>query len=187
MSAPSLAGRLLVATPKLLDPNFLRTVVFLCFHDERGAFGLVLNRPLESAPVREHLPEWSEAAARPAVIFSGGPVEPSHAFGLARLRPTAEAPESGWTPVSDGLGIVDLSRPAELLTAVSAVRIFSGYSGWSAGQLEGEIEEGAWFVVDLHPEDPFSEQPESLWRDVLRRQRGDLALFAHAPLDPRVN
>lgn len=183
----SLRGKLLVATPKLLDPNFVRTVVLLCFHDEHGAFGLVLNRPLEEAPVREHLPEWSEAAASPACVFSGGPVEPSHAFGLAQLREPSEPPSEGWSEVLAGVGIVDLSRPGALLTAVRAVRIYAGYAGWAAGQLEGELAEGAWFVVDARADDVFHPNPEHLWRDVLRRQRGQLALFAFAPLDPRLN
>jgi putative transcriptional regulator len=183
----SLRGKLLVATPKLLDPNFVRTVVLLCFHDENGAFGLVLNRPVETAPLREHLPEWTEAAADPAFVFSGGPVEPSHAFGLARLRPTAEAPSEGWTEIIDGVGIVDLSRPGALLPLLQAVRVYAGYSGWAGGQLEGELAEGAWFVVDPRAEDIFTPEPAILWRTVLRRQRGQLAMFAWAPMDPRLN
>jgi putative transcriptional regulator len=65
--------------------------------------------------------------------------------------------------------------------------VFAGYSGWGAGQLEREIEEEAWFVVDADPADPFSDNPETLWRDILKRQRGRLAMFAYAPKDPQVN
>jgi putative transcriptional regulator len=183
----SLRGKLLVATPKLLDPNFVRTVVLLCFHDENGAFGLVLNRPVESAPLGEHLPEWTEAAANPAVVFSGGPVEPSHAFGLGRLRPSASPPSEGWTEVLPGVGIIDLTSPGALLPRLQAVRVFAGYAGWAGGQLESELEEDAWFVVEPTADDVFSDDPEGLWRAVLRRQRGQLAMFAWVPLDPRLN
>lgn len=183
----SLRGKLLVATPKLLDPNFVRTVVLLCFHDENGAFGLVLNRPLDHVPLSDHLPEWSEAAADPAVVFSGGPVEPSHAFGLAKLRAGATPPSHGWVEILPGVGIVELSNPGPVLPLLRAVRVYAGYAGWSGGQLEAEIAEGAWFVVAPNGDDIFTSEPEQLWRTVLLRQPGQLAMFAWAPLDPRVN
>ncbi|WP_322796539.1 YqgE/AlgH family protein [Tepidiforma sp.] len=182
--AESLAGRLLVASLSLVDPNFFRTVVLVCLHDENGAMGLVLNRPLSSAPVHEHLPAFAELAAAPPVIFQGGPVEPTAAIALGQFRP-------GFTPataVVGRTGLVDLSRPPEdLAAALESARVFAGYAGWSAGQLEGEIEEEAWFVVPALEEDAFTADPTTLWRRALRRQPGKLALFAWAPADPRVN
>src|SRR5690606_27818234 len=81
----SYAGKLLVAGPDLLDPNFARSVVLICLHDDAGAFGLVLNRPLAAAVV-DHLPAWAEWASHPASLFSGGPVDPTAVVGLGRTR-----------------------------------------------------------------------------------------------------
>ena len=70
---------------------------------------------------------------------------------------------------------------------VERMRIFSGYAGWGGGQLEGEIAQDAWFVVDAQPDDVFTESPESLWRDVLLRQKGDVRMYARFPEDPSLN
>jgi len=182
----SLAGRLLVATPKLTDPNFHRTVVFLCMHDENGAFGLVLNRPLEAMSVSDTIPAWSEHVSTPALVFLGGPVEPNSAIALGRSATGAE--RDGWTCLTGSTGLVNLEAdPEELMDSLEAVRVFAGYAGWGAGQLEGEIKEDGWFVVEAEPADAFTEEPEHLWSAVLKRQRGKLAMFAFAPADPSVN
>ena len=177
----NVAGRLLVATPDLTDPNFARTVVLVCAHDEDGAFGLILNRPLD-AQVATFLEEWSDLVVAPAQIFEGGPVQRSTAIGLAR-GPANRA----WTiEVGRGFGLVDLSEEPETST-LTAVRVFSGYAGWSAGQLDAELAAEGWFVVDRRDSDAFSEQPERLWRAVLRRQPRDLAIYAQFPEDPLLN
>jgi putative transcriptional regulator len=182
----SLAGRLLLATLNLTDPNFFRTVILLCMHDENGAMGLVLNRPLHNEPVGEHLPGFARHVEGPPVVFQGGPVEPSAALVLGRYQERLITPTPN--PVIGRVGLVDLSRPPEELDgAVEEIRVFSGYSGWSAGQLEREIQEEAWFVVETDPADPFSRSPETLWRDILLRQPGRLKMFAYAPKDPQVN
>lgn len=182
----SLKGRLLVASPALEDPNFRRTVVYLCAHDENGALGLILNRPLATAPVGDHLPQWMEHVDRPAVFFQGGPVEPAAALALAATE--AAVPDRGWLNVDSNLGLLNLdSAPAEVVGKLRSLRLFTGYSGWSAGQLEGEIKEEAWFVIDATPDDLFRAETDLLWRDVLRRQPGKLAMFAYFPEDPTRN
>lgn len=182
--AESLAGKLLVASPKLVDPNFHRTVIYLCGHDENGAFGLVINRPLTDVEVGDHLPGWRPVVSEPKVVFAGGPVEPQVALGLA--RPREAPPPEHWTQLHHGLGLVNLgSSPDD--AGVAEIRVFVGYAGWSAGQLEGEIAEEAWFVIDSTPDDPFSSDPAGVWRTVLRRQKGKLAMFAYHPPDPTVN
>ncbi len=185
-----LKGRLLVATPNLGDPNFERTVVLLLEHGDEGGLGVVLNRPSQ-LDVAEPLPEWARAAAHPPVVFIGGPVAPSAAVCLARLGRHGGA--EGWQPLvgmaTDGVvGTLDLdSDPDEAIARIDEIRVFAGYAGWGPGQLENEIEEGGWFVVDADPADALSPAPEHLWSAVLRRQKGTLALFAAYPPDPTLN
>ena len=184
MDAESLKGKLLVANPALEDPNFDRTVVLVLEHHDEGAVGVVLNRPSETA-VEDVLPSWAGVAAEPAVVFVGGPVAPGSAIGLGSAAMASEGGD-GFTAVLGAVGVLDLSLgPDEL--AVADVRIFSGYAGWSPGQLEGEIEAGGWFVVDALPGDASAADAVDLWRSVLRRQPGDLALVATFPADPSLN
>ena len=186
----SLAGKLLVASPILDDPNFARSLVLICTHDRDGAFGLVLNRPLR-ARVDEYLPSWSGPLVAPEVMFSGGPVDVTSAFGLAR----GVAGEALWLSPPIGAageqqaGMVDLDAIEVLLAGgIEAVRVYSGYAGWIGGQLESELLTDSWFVVDALVSDAFTATPDTLWHEVLRRQpRGDLAMFGYYPDDPRVN
>jgi putative transcriptional regulator len=185
----SLTGRLLVASPQLADPNFLRTVVLLLQHHDKGALGVVLNRPSE-APVADALPPWGGYVGRPPVLFGGGPVGADGALCLARLEGMEEPP--GWQGLSlpglPGVGLIDLDRePAEVASRVERLRIFAGYAGWGADQLEGEIKFGGWYVLPARPRDPFTSNPSSLWGEVLRRQGGQLAMLSTLPLDPQLN
>ncbi len=186
----SWSGRLLVATPLLTEETFSRTVVQLLQHDaEDGALGVVVNRPTHT-PLSEILPGWALMAPEPVTVFLGGPVQPSAAICLGRLQhvPAAAPPEDPSYVVVPGapwLGTIDLDL--EAADPVEEVRVFAGYAGWSSGQLEEEIEEGAWWVCDALPGDCFSQDPKHLWRDVLRRQGMPLALVASYPSDPGLN
>ncbi|MCW6005451.1 YqgE/AlgH family protein [Micromonospora sp. CPCC 205371] len=185
-SMESMTGQILVATPALKDPNFDRTVVLLVAHEAGGALGVVLNRATE-VPVSEVLGNWGTMAREPAVLFEGGPVQPESAICLARMRPEARKVR-GFHPVSGSVGTVDLSvDPETLQGSLVGIRVFAGYSGWSAGQLEDEISTGSWFVFDALPGDAFVERPEDLWSMVLRRQGGILAAVAHFPPDVALN
>ncbi|MET9431226.1 MULTISPECIES: YqgE/AlgH family protein [unclassified Streptomyces] len=181
----SLTGRLLVATPALVDPNFDRAVVLLLDHDDEGSLGVVLNRPTP-VDVGDILEPWAPLAGEPGVVFQGGPVSLDAALGLAVI-PGDEGP-LGWRRVYGAIGLVDLETPPELIAAaLGSLRIFAGYAGWGPGQLEEELAGGAWFVVDSEPGDVSSPRPENLWREVLRRQRGELAMIATYPDDPSLN
>ena len=181
----SWSGRLLVATPTLLDPHFARAVVLLLQHDEdEGTLGVVLSRPSETA-VAEVLPAWSDLAAEPALVFGGGPVQPTAAVCVGRLAAPAH-PAYGWAPLADPiLGTVDLD--ADPWEGLAQVRVFAGYAGWSAGQLEAEVEQGAWWVLDALPGDAFCPRPDLLWGQVLHRQGPPLAFAASYPQDPSLN
>ena len=180
---PSLAGKLLVATPGLLDPYFARTVVLLVEHDTGdGALGLVLNRRLPLDPT-EQLAQWS-ALLDPAAVFYGGPVNPEMAVGLAD---TPGRPPEDWTAVVGNIGLVDLGDDPESIGGAVRVRVWAGYAGWTSGQLEAELETGSWFVVDAQPGDPFTDHPEAMWSQVLRRQGDRLSMYADYPIDPSLN
>lgn len=183
----ALAGRLLVAVPGLPDPNFRRTVVLLLDHSTDGAFGVVVNRPLE-IDVEAVLPDWHPFTAEPHLLFQGGPVGLDGALGVALLPSAGAAAPAGVDRVVGPFALVDLdARPVDLIEQVTELRVFAGHSGWAAGQLEAEIEAGDWIVVDAEAGDPFTADPERLWSAVLRRQGGDLALLSTAPDDPRLN
>jgi putative transcriptional regulator len=183
---PGLTGRLLVATPLLGDPNFRRAVVLLLDHGEQGAFGLVVNRPME-VDVSAVLPVWQPYTTAPGRLFRGGPVQPDSALGLVAVPGDGEEP-MGVKRIIGAIGLVDLDAPPEIVAGgVSGLRIFAGYAGWSAGQLEDEINEGAWYVVDAESRDPFTDDPGGMWQQVLRRQRGRLALVSTYPEDPALN
>ncbi|MGZ4796232.1 MAG: YqgE/AlgH family protein [Acidimicrobiia bacterium] len=173
----STRGRLLVASPDLGDPNFRRTVVLMVAHDAEGAVGLVLNRPTDIT-LADALPDWMSSSAPPACLFIGGPVQPEAAIGIGRGVSAA-----GDLVIGD-LGAVDLDGDA---AGHDSVRVFIGYSGWGPGQLDGEIARGDWLVVDALTSDVVATTPETLWRDVLRRQRSAASLFAHAPEDASLN
>jgi putative transcriptional regulator len=183
------AGRLIVANPLLPDPNFDRTVVMLLAYGDEGALGVVLNRPSETL-LAAPLPRWERLAASPAVVFVGGPVQHQAVICLARAfgHPAAAIPPDGWSAVLPEVGTIDLDLdPDELQTSLSQVRVFAGYAGWTAGQLEAEIGAGAWWILDALPEDAFCDEPDELWKQVLRRQGGSLALVASYPDDPMLN
>lgn len=175
-SVTTLTGSLLVATPRLVDPNFHRSVVLLIQADDDGVVGLVLNRPTIE-PVGAHLPDWAGRAGDPGLIHQGGPVEPEVAICLALTG-------AGLPTGVPGLSLVDVTTTPE--PDGPPVRIYSGYAGWGREQLEGELEEGSWYVVQASPEDPF-EDPEGQWRRVLKRQPGFLAVVATYPDDIRMN
>jgi putative transcriptional regulator len=191
MGSDPKAGRLLVATPVLGDPNFRRAVVLVVEHEvTEGTLGVVLNRPTK-IPVGQVLEQWTELATDPSVLFRGGPVAQNSALALAMV-PGKEEP-LGWraldgAPALARLGLLDLDAPPRLLApAITSLRVYAGYAGWSPGQLEAEIDEGAWFVLPAEPGDVFAAEPEQLWRTVLRRQEGELAFLATYPEDPGLN
>ncbi|WP_435768777.1 YqgE/AlgH family protein [Nocardioides sp. SYSU DS0651] len=180
------AGQLLLASPALLDPNFADTVVLLLDVNDEGALGVVLNRPT-ALPVAEVLGEWGDVVEEPEVLFQGGPVATDGALAVALAAPGGEG-GAGFRPVWDRVGLLDLDTPSELVVGtVDRLRIFAGYAGWGAGQLEAEIAEGSWYVAPAQVDDVFGADTSDLWRQVMRRQPGDLALHATRPADPELN
>ena len=177
----SLKGKLLVSSPLLVDPNFRKTVVLIAHHDADGAMGLVLSHPsdvpaTDVVPVLEGLPGADDR------VFVGGPVQPEAFMVLAEFDDVEQAA----APIMGHLGFMPAdAAPDEL--AIRRLRLFAGYSGWAEGQLEAELDEDSWIVVDAIPDDAFADDPDALWRAVLHRKGGAFELMGTMPLDPGLN
>lgn len=151
---------MLVSTPALEDPNFTETVVLLVHHSEEGSLGLFVNRPTwidgsEAFPDLESLDEQMRT------LYFGGPVQMTQLLILARSAESAE----GMSTILDGVQLTaDPTLVAEMLQPAGAeLRVFAGHTAWAAGQLEAEIGEGYWRVVDGSAALVFSENPQDLW------------------------
>jgi len=181
-SQETLRGKLLVASPALVDPNFARTVVLITEHNDEGAMGIVLNRPAE-AEVAEVLPELAEIAAD-ETLFVGGPVQPDAIVLLAEF---SDPEAAAWIVAADvGLAAADREL-TELAAVVRRGRLYAGYSGWGPGQLDAELELDSWIVEPPLPAELFPADPETMWSDVLARKGGQYALIARMPADPSMN
>lgn len=178
------AGTLLLANTDLLEPTFRRSVIYVVEHNDGGTLGVVLNRPSETA-VYNVLPQWSKLATKPKTMFIGGPVKRDAALCLATLRVGLEATGvPGLRHVQGRMMMVDLDAdPDTIAPMVEGVRIFAGYSGWTIGQLEGEIERDDWIVLSALPTDVLVEPRVDLWSRVLRRQPLPMSLLASHPID----
>jgi putative transcriptional regulator len=181
----SLAGKLLVASPDLRDPNFARSVVLMLQHAEAGAIGLVLNRrsgtPLSAI--------WDQVTDVPCTldlpVMTGGPVEGP----LVILHGDAELNEREIMPG------VYFSAHKDLITELLAqgelpMRVFAGYSGWGEGQLEAEMQEGSWSTTAATQELIFGDE-ETLWQQATKRIADDILIHGlgikHVPDSPELN
>jgi len=181
----SLRGKLLIASPKIVDPNFRRVVVYMAEHSEDGALGLVINRRAE-ATVREAVPDLDWLTREDdASVWVGGPVAPGSVIVLAEYADPSRAA----LLVDDDLGFVpaDVEDRDEFAAAVRRTRIFAGHAGWGPGQLESELEEDSWIVEPAQRGDVFTAEPEALWSQVLRRKGSAYVLLATMPMDPSLN
>lgn len=177
-------GRLLVAAPTLVDPNFARTVVLMLEHSGEGALGVVLNRPMTLRVHDVVPPPLRDLMGDDALVHAGGPVQPEAVLVLADHM----LPEEAATLVVHGVGIVDPHADAEHLPSLlRAARAFGGYAGWSEGQLEEEIAQGAWIDAGCDVDDVFTSEPSGLWRRVLERKGGTYRLIAQMPDHPELN
>ncbi len=179
----SLAGHFLIASPSILDPNFRRTVVFVTAHTEEGAVGVILNRCSEST-VGETVPQLAPLTALDEPVFVGGPVNPDGVAVLARF----EDPDDAGVVVLDDVGFVALDDALEdEPPPVQCARVFAGVAGWGPEQLDDEFERDDWIVEAAEPDDIFTDDPEGLWSDLLRRKGGQYELVARMPLNPSLN
>ncbi len=184
-NVPPAKGKLLIAEPFLHDKDFTRSVIFLCEHSEEGTLGFVLNQPtaLTLGDILQHL----DNTLTPLAIYNGGPVQPDTLHIVHRM------PEKlGGVLVADG---IYWGGSYELLQEVikdsnyedGDLRLFLGYSGWSAGQLPDEMKEGTWLVGDVTQELVFETEPHRVWKGAMKTLGKDFAFLANMPIDPQLN
>jgi putative transcriptional regulator len=178
----SLRGHLLIAGASLWDPNFRRTVVLIGHHDDEGAVGVVLNRPLD-ATVEQSVPPLSPLVPPGEPLFRGGPVQPEAAVVLADF----EEPDRAGILALDSIGFLPEETDAESLGGLRRVRVFAGYAGWGAGQLEAELDEASWHATPAVPGDVFTSDPERLWASAVSRLGPEHRLLRTLPVDPQTN
>ncbi len=186
---PSLIkGKLLISEPFLGDPNFERTVVLLCEHNEEGSFGFVLNKNTE-VNLKDALSEIDEVDNAESIrLYLGGPVEQNTLHFIHRVGENIE----GSIKIAEGIywggnyEQVKLMIQTGLLSEAD-IRFFIGYSGWGVGQLQGEIDEDTWIIADTTSEMVFDTPSDRLWREVLKSMGGRYKELANYPTDPRLN
>jgi putative transcriptional regulator len=176
VAAESLRGQLLIAAPSLYD-YFRRSVVLVLEHTPDGAMGVVLNRESETR-VADAVPALAELAGADELVRLGGPVAPESVVALGDFGDPSEA----GTHVFGPLGTLDPDGPN---SSLRRLRVYAGYAGWGSGQLDGELEQGAWIVQEVDPDDPF--RPGDIWSVALRRKGGGYRLLATMPADPSLN
>ena len=183
MISPS-PGILLIADPFLKDPNFMRTVIFICEHQQQGSFGFVLNKQFEQT-LDELMTGFD---GFPIPVFYGGPVQ------MDTIHFLHQYPDE----VPGGMEVVkgiywggDFEKLSEMIKTrqidFNKVRFFIGYSGWSDGQLDNELKEKSWLTVSATRQLVFHQQPDDIWKDSLKHLGGDYEMMINFPIDPLLN
>jgi len=178
----SLRGQLLISSGGLYDPNFRHTVVLIGEHNADGALGVVLNRKLD-VTVEQAIPTLSELVRPGEALFQGGPVVPDGPVLLAELA----HPELADLLVFESVGFLVGDIPADIQPNIIRARVFAGYSGWGAGQLEAEMAVDSWIVEPALVDDVFTDAPDSLWSRVLDRKGPEYEFLSRMPFDPSTN
>ena len=180
-------GYFLIANPVLPDPNFSRTVVLLCNHDDQGSFGLVINRP---APIsaKEVFAEMGMLDSPSGKIFIGGPVSPTQVFYLCRSKTPLPELEAICDGVYMGLSWELLDNlMMRIEDPEKNIRFYMGYSGWGAGQLADEMIRLSWLTCEAQSEFVFQENEEGIWANTVKSMGKDYEYLIKAPVNPQWN
>lgn len=178
----SLKGQLLISSGGLYDPNFRHTVVLIGEHNDEGALGVILNRPL-AVTVENAVPPLTDLVSPGATLFEGGPVQRTSPVLLAELA----RPDLADVLVFGSVGFLTGDVAAEVRPHILRARIFAGYSGWGPGQLEAEMTTDSWIVEPAREADVFTDQPDMLWSRVLERKGPEFRRLSRMPYDPSMN
>jgi putative transcriptional regulator len=177
-------GILLISDPFLRDPNFMRTVVFLCEHQDQGSFGFVLNRKYENT-IDELIPELD---GHKIPVYYGGPVQ------MDTIHFLHQYPDD----IPGGLEVIngvywggDFEKVVEMIKneklEQNKIRFYIGYSGWSGGQLDDELKEKSWLTVRATRKLVFHLKFEEIWKESLKHLGGDYEMMINFPIDPQLN
>ena len=178
----SLRGQLLVASPAITDPNFRRAVILIGHHDRDGALGVVLNRRTGTS-IADAAPPVAELIGDGELLL-GGPVMPEAIVIVAEFERASDAAILAF----DNVGVLATDTPAQEVEArTRRLRAFAGHAGWSAGQLDGELEREDWILAPADAETVFSDEPEEMWAEVLAGLGGNYELLSRMPDDPSLN
>jgi putative transcriptional regulator len=190
-----LTGYFLISEVELMDPNFYRSVVLLVKHDDEGAFGLVVNRR-SNVTLGELVDGFDESEAKTIPIHVGGPVQQEFLFALHDGLPDQLTSDHASTP-ADGVvfepvteSVIDYLREEWALLPPEArpkIHLFAGYSGWGAGQLEGELKASAWVLLQASSDIVFYPNPAEGWRQALSRKGPFYKIVAETGFKPSMN
>ena len=179
-----LPGTILIADPFLKDPNFKRSVIFLCEHQGEGSFGFVLNHKHNT--LLGDLISNLEGCNFP--VYFGGPVQ----LDTVHFLHTCPGLITGGVEITDGIfwgG--EFEEAATLIKnnklTQTQIRFYIGYSGWGEGQLDGELKEKSWLTTDGNRQLVFHRSPELIWQDALKQMGGKYEQLINYPLDPQLN
>jgi len=182
MADPIQKGQLLIAMPELADPNFLQTVILLCNYGTEGALGVILNRPTGiavSALIHDFPPP-----AGVNLIYEGGPIAKNSVLVLCR----GEGNEGNENDIIEDIFLAqDIASLKKDDAPYSDIRFYLGYAGWTSGQLEAEIQSGAWRTAIADPTLIFDIDPSLLWPKMMRSLGPACAFYATMPLNPSMN
>ncbi len=191
----SLKGWFLISETRMTDPHFYQSVVLIIEHNADGAFGLVVNHR-SSLTLSDVLPRMNSSKARNTPLYAGGPVQQDYL--LVVHSPTFQEPSPTAMEPVPGIFFEPSFRAVEQFFDDAFwekipeddkpnIHLFLGYSGWAPGQLETELRNGSWMVLQASPQLVFHPDPESGWRDALRKKGGIYRIFAESNQDPRLN
>jgi putative transcriptional regulator len=177
-------GRLLISEPYLADPNFERTVILLCEHNEEGSFGFVVNKPsiIHVNEVMEGMDHVHD------LVFVGGPVQQDTLHFLHRNTHIDNA-VNVHNSIYWGGDFESLVTQLDVAAIKSGdIRFYLGYSGWGQGQLESELQEDSWIVCDYVTDELlFDTEPTAIWKKALDNMGGRYSMYSNYPVDPRLN
>lgn len=178
------AGKILIADPFLKDPNFMRSVIFLCEHQPEGSFGFVLNRKYQYS-IGQLI---TDLEGYDFPVYYGGPVQPDTLHFLHRCPGLIQ----GGVKVTDDIywggefnEAVSLIKQNKL--SLHSIRFYIGYSGWSEGQLGSEMEQNTWLLTEGNRRLVFHKDIDLIWKDALKQMGGEYAQLVNYPIDPQLN
>ncbi|KMQ62408.1 transcriptional regulator [Chryseobacterium sp. BLS98] len=179
----SYKGKILISTPDISGDIFSRSVVLIVEHNESGAFGLILNK--KNGQMSSKFKNFFDFKIE---VYDGGPVENDKVFFIVKNKKVTEV----YSEINKDFYITEdiesiISAVLNKELSINDVKIFSGYSGWSAGQLDDEVQRKMWTVVDIYNLDYTLPNDQTLWKSIMQNLGGEYLLWANSPEDISLN